>query len=71
MKVTIDKNCYCHTCKKRFHYLGITRHRAMHRDKNQDCIITYTHGDTYHHNFSNLKIKGDKPELEWLSEDAQ
>ena len=47
MKVTSHKNCYCHTCDKEFHYLGIARHRTMHRDKKQDCVITYTHGDTY------------------------
>lgn len=52
MKVTNNKNCYCATCKKWFHHLGITRHRAMHRDKMEDCEITYTHGDTYIHNFS-------------------
>jgi hypothetical protein len=44
---------YCHTCKKRIRALDIMRHRAMHRDKNQDCRITYTHGDTYTHEFSN------------------
>ena len=38
-------SCYCHTCKKDFHPLGIMRHRAMHRDKYQDCEITFTHGD--------------------------
>lgn len=48
------KKCYCHTCKKPFHYLGISRHRSMHRDKNENCIITYTNGDTYDHNFKNL-----------------
>lgn len=53
MKVTNTKNCYCHTCEKFFHYLGITRHRAMHRDKKEDCEITYTYGDTYIHKFSN------------------
>lgn len=51
MKVTRDKNCYCHTCKKDYHYLGITRHRAMHRNKKQNCEITYTNGDTYEHNY--------------------
>jgi hypothetical protein len=50
--VTRLKKCYCHTCKKSFHYLGINRHRAMHRDKYEDCKITYTHGDTYYHRFS-------------------
>ena len=52
MKVTAFKNCHCHTCDKDFHYLGITRHRAMHKDKNEDCKITYTHGDTYLHEYS-------------------
>lgn len=55
MKVTNAKNCYCHTCKKDFHYLGITRHRAMHRDKKEDCEITYTNGDRYIHEFSRRK----------------
>ena len=40
---------YCHTCKRYFHYLGISRHRAMHRDRNEDCKITYSNGDTYIH----------------------
>ena len=52
MYVTRAKNCYCHTCEKDFHYLGITRHRAMHRDKKEDCTITYTYGDTWTHKFS-------------------
>jgi hypothetical protein len=48
-------SCYCHNCKKWFHYLGIARHRAMHRDKGEDCTITYTNGDIYKHTYSNLK----------------
>ena len=52
-----EKNCTCHTCGKDFHYLGITRHRAMHRDKKEDCEITYTHGDRYVHEYSKLKDK--------------
>jgi len=47
MNVTSEKNCYCHVCKKYFHYMGIPRHRAMHRDKKENCEITYTNGDTY------------------------
>lgn len=47
---------YCHTCKKYFHPLGISRHRAMHRDKREDCEITYANGDTYFHEFSKHKI---------------
>ena len=55
MKVTSYKNCFCATCMKDFHYLGIARHRAMHRDKRENCEITYTNGKTYLHNFSELK----------------
>ncbi|GAG89398.1 unnamed protein product [marine sediment metagenome] len=40
---------YCETCKKTFHPLGIARHRAMHRDKREDCIIQYTRGERYHY----------------------
>jgi hypothetical protein len=35
------KDCICHTCNKSFHSLGIARHRAMHRDKKEDCTIYY------------------------------
>lgn len=52
MKVTREKNCFCHTCEKAFHYLGITRHRTMHKERKEDCTITYTWGDTYAHKFS-------------------
>lgn len=52
MKVTRDKNCFCHTCNKDFHYLGINRHRAAHRDRKEDCKITYTYGDTWTFRFS-------------------
>ena len=57
MKVTKDKNCYCHTCQKYFHYLGINKHRAMHREKREDCKITYTHGDTYNFKYSKSESK--------------
>lgn len=30
---------YCKNCKRKFHPLGIARHRAMHRDKKEDCVI--------------------------------
>ena len=32
--------------------MGIARHRAMHRDKKQNCEITYTNGDRYKHAYS-------------------
>lgn len=44
--------CYCYTCKREFHSLGIMRHRAMHRDKKEDCKIAYSNGDIYIHHFA-------------------
>lgn len=38
-KSTSYKACWCVTCGKAFHSLGIARHRAMHRDKKQNCTI--------------------------------
>ena len=58
MNVTRYKNCYCHTCEKEFHYLGINRHRAMHRDKKEDCRITYTYGNTEFFKFSDSRKNG-------------
>lgn len=47
-----DKDCYCHACNKEFNSLGISRHRAMHRDKKEDCKITYKNGETINHTFN-------------------
>jgi len=47
--------CYCLTCKRNIRSLGIARHRAMHRDKKEDCTITYSDGKTYNHFFSTRK----------------
>lgn len=41
--------CHCHTCEKDYHHLGIARHRAMHRDNNETCTITYSGGNTVKH----------------------
>lgn len=54
MRVTKDKNCYCHTCGREFHYLGINSHRAMHFRRREDCDITYTHGDRRYFSFSKV-----------------
>ena len=51
MKIRTKKTCYCHTCERWFHYLGINRHRAMHRDRKEVCEITYTYGDRYRFDF--------------------
>lgn len=42
----------CLTCQKDFQPLGICRHRAMHRDKKQDCLISFADGSTYKYNYS-------------------
>lgn len=43
------KTCYCYTCNKAFHSLGIMRHRAMHRDKREDCKIELKNGVYEYH----------------------
>lgn len=41
---------YCFTCDKVYNSLGIARHRAMHRDKKEDCTIEFTRGTfTWHY----------------------
>lgn len=45
-------SCICRTCDKEFHYLGIATHRAMHKRKNEDCVITYSTGGTCIHKYS-------------------
>lgn len=52
-----EKKCYCHNCMKYFHYLGINRHRAMHRDKKERCKITFTYGNTVIYKFDESKTK--------------
>jgi len=47
MRVTRLKTCY-------------TRHRAMHRDKKENCTITFSIGDTYEYKYDskNERSKG-------------
>jgi len=47
---------YCHTCDKPFQSLGIARHRAMHRDKREDCVISLLNG-TFKYKYSELGAK--------------
>ncbi len=49
------KTCYCYTCKKWFDPLGITMHRAMHRDKKENCKIMFTHGDVREYQYEELE----------------
>lgn len=46
------KDCYCYTCAREFHRLGIMSHRAAHRNRNEDCQIMYSDGRTFTHKFS-------------------
>ena len=48
----VGKTCFCNTCGRAFHYLGIARHRAMHREKKEECSIEYTNGNTFEHDYS-------------------
>lgn len=45
------KRCYCITCHKFFHPLGIARHRAMHRDNHEDCSIIFSDGGREDYDF--------------------
>ena len=45
------KDCFCHTCDREFHHLGIARHRAKHRDKHENCTIQFSTGQTIKYTF--------------------
>ncbi len=49
---------YCETCEKSFHWLGIARHRAMHRDRNESCIIVNADGERWRYGYGDLKERG-------------
>jgi len=50
------------TYRKWFHFLGITRHRAMPRDKREDCAITFTNSNRGKSTIARvLAIAGFKP----------
>lgn len=51
MRTLYDRTCYCHTCKRAYHCVGIARHRAMHRDRGENCTISYTYGNTVTYNY--------------------
>jgi len=51
----MTKTCYCYTCRKWFDPLGILRHRAMHRDKRENCTIKYTHGNVSEYQYGEIK----------------
>jgi hypothetical protein len=53
-------DCYCETCDRWFHHLGIARHRAAHRDRNEDCVIEYSDRRVGKHAFSMNRRKETK-----------
>lgn len=48
-------DCECLTCAREIHHLGIMRHRAMHRDRQEDCIILFSDGRITRYHFSKPK----------------
>jgi len=52
---TREPDCYCHTCERDFHHLGIMSHRAAHRNRKETCVIEYSTGKTIKHNFGEEK----------------
>jgi len=47
---------YCFGCNKKFHYLGIASHRAMHRNRREKVTIEYDTG-IVEHDFTRKGIK--------------
>lgn len=47
----MHKSTKCHTCDKRFNFMGISKHRSMHRSKMEDCVITFTNGETFKYSY--------------------
>ena len=45
-------DCECLTCDREIHHLGIMRHRAMHRDRGEDCRIVFSDGRCVEYRFS-------------------
>jgi len=48
-----SKDCFCYKCKKYFNSLGIASHRAAHRNRGEDCTISYN-GTQITHHFSSI-----------------
>jgi hypothetical protein len=51
------RDCYCHTCEEEYHHMGIQSHRAKHRNRLEDCTITYSNGKTCTNEFSKYRPK--------------
>jgi len=49
-----EKTCYCKTCDKYFHPLGIMGHRKSHRTRREDVTIEFTYGNVRTWRYSEL-----------------
>lgn len=47
-----DPDCYCFTCDRDIHHLGIMSHRAAHRRRNEDCKIEFSDGRVISYSFA-------------------
>jgi len=65
VNATKDRDCRCLTCEKDFHYLGIARHRAAHRDKKESCVIMYTYGDVVRHDYGDPEYTEKIKPIDW------
>jgi hypothetical protein len=53
----MQKLCKCLTCNRIIQSGGIARHRAMHRDRKEDCRIRFSDGKTVSYKFSDQERK--------------
>jgi hypothetical protein len=51
-KVGREPDCFCKTCNKDIHHLGIASHRSMHRRKKEKCLIIYSTGRMIEHDYA-------------------
>lgn len=47
-----EPDCFCYTCNREIHHLGIMSHRAAHRRRAEDCMILFSTGKVYTYKFS-------------------
>lgn len=65
--------CYCHTCRRHIHHLGIARHRAAHRDRQEDCVITFSTGVTkeWHYSVHNQERDNDSLTKQGIADEEE
>ena len=44
-------DCYCVTCDRDIHHLGIMSHRAMRRRRKENCVIVFSDGRKVEYKF--------------------